>query len=89
MKYFSLEINLQIRNKNGTTHLISPYKLCEEKDFQNVKMHQEWIENVFATSRVASFNRMSPLCPDMENLKSVLRLKNLYTTMRERISFSI
>ena len=88
-KYFSLEINLQFRNKTGTTHLITPFRLCVEKDFQNVNLHQEWIDDVFSRTSITSYNRMRPLCPDMEKLRGILRLKNLYSTIRERISFSI
>ena len=38
-KYFSIEINIQIRRKNGTINLIHPFKLCMGDDFKKMNMN--------------------------------------------------
>ena len=49
---------------------------CEEKMFE-----------VLGDDKISNIKRR--LCPDMETIKDVLRVKNSYTDKNERVSFSI
>ena len=80
--YISIQINFRKKNTHDNTYYISLFKPCNLSDFYSRGYHMKYDEHNY-----------DPLtlrwCPDMEQVNKYLSIKNGYSEIKERYSWSI